>query len=117
MKKTIISAFIVTAVFLSAMTATEKSKSNKSVAMTTSITGSVVDEITGETLAGVSVFLEGVDQSVYTDFDGNFEFTGLTPGEYTIKTTLISYNECTSKVHAELKKRNRVDMRLNSVAK
>lgn len=117
MKRTIILVFILAAVTLSAMTATEKSKGNKSAAMTTSITGSVVDEITGETLAGVSVFLEGIDQSVYTDFDGNFEFTGLIPGEYTVKTILISYKECTSKVHAELKKKNTVDMRLKSVAK
>ena len=117
MKKIIILAFILVAVTLSAMTTTGKSKTNKSAAKTTSITGSVVDEITGETLAGVSVFLEGVDLSVYTDFDGNFEFTDLTPREYTIKTSLISYNECTSKVHAELKTKNRVDVRLKSFAK
>ncbi|MCD6566983.1 MAG: carboxypeptidase-like regulatory domain-containing protein [Bacteroidales bacterium] len=116
MKKIIILVFILVAVTLSAMTTTGKSKTNKSAAKTTSITGSVVDEITGETLAGVSVFLEGVDLSVYTGFDGNFEFTDLIPREYTIKTSLISYNECTSKVHAELKKKNKVDIRLKSVA-
>jgi len=117
MKRTIILVFILAAVTFSVMTSTKKSKGNKSAIITTSITGSVVDEITGEILTGVLVFLEGVDKSVYTNFDGNFEFTGLTPGEYTIKTTLISYKEFYSQVHAELKKKNIVDMRLESVAK
>ncbi|MFO7880627.1 MAG: carboxypeptidase-like regulatory domain-containing protein [Bacteroidota bacterium] len=58
------------------------------------VKGKIVDKSTGDALAGVTVCLENGDE-VYTDFDGNFAFTGLQPGAYEIQTSLISYEKVT----------------------
>ena len=116
MKKLLSITLIFAAVTFSVATASEEPEGNKTGNMTTSIAGRIIDESSGETLAGVTVSLGGVDRTVYTDFDGNFEFEGITPGEYILKTRLISYKECSFKVNAELKKKNRVDLKLESVS-
>jgi hypothetical protein len=81
-----------------------------------SISGTITDGSTGESLAGVSVSLVGSDKSVYTDFDGRFKFTGLKPGEYTLKTIFISYHESSSKVQAKADEQNEVLLKLTSLA-
>ena len=116
MKKRISIVIISIILAFSFAAASEKPEGNKSGDMTTSIAGTVIDEISGETLAGVTVTLEGSEETVFTDFDGNFEFEGITPGEYVIKTRLISYKESSLTVTAELKKKNRVDLKLKSVS-
>lgn len=65
----------------------------KSSSMTTSINGSVIDKNTGEALAGVKIILNELNQAVYTDFEGNFEFDNVSKGKYTIKAELISYKD------------------------
>lgn len=62
---------------------------------TVSVWGTVTDVKTGETLVGVEVELEGTDQKVYTDFDGNFSFENIIPGEYNITANYISYEKYT----------------------
>ncbi len=59
----------------------------------TSIQGKIIDKSTGEPLAGVSVKIEGTDQVVYSDFDGNFAFDNVTAGTFTIKVSMVSYTE------------------------
>lgn len=59
----------------------------------TNVSGSVIDKQTGEALAGVKVVLSELNEIVYTDFDGNFEFKKVTQGKYTIKAELISYDD------------------------
>lgn len=61
----------------------------------TNVTGSVIDKNTGEALAGVKIVLSELNQTVYTDFDGNFEFEKISQGKYTIKAELISYEDKT----------------------
>jgi hypothetical protein len=113
--KKIFSIFAILIVFSLIVTAgPEGTKGNKAAKATVSISGTVIDDTTGETLAGVTVCLAGCDQSVYTDFDGNFEFNGLTPGEYTVTTKLISYEECTSKVDAKPEKKATLALKLKS---
>ena len=53
--------------------------------------GNVADKITGEALAGVEIRIEGISKKVYTDFDGNFSFDDVSPGEYSISANYISY--------------------------
>jgi hypothetical protein len=55
------------------------------------ICGIVTDQTTGEGLAGVMVKLSGEDKVVYTDFDGKFSISDLTPGEYTLELEYVSY--------------------------
>lgn len=116
MKKRISIVIISVILAFSFAAASEKPEGNKSGDMTTSIAGTVIDETSGETLTGVAVTLEGAEEIVYTDFDGNFEFEGITPGEYVIKTRLISYKESYLNVTADQKKKNRVDLKLKSVS-
>ena len=44
--------------------------------------GVVTDAETGSPLSGVKVTIDGL--TTYTDASGNYGFTGLTPGSYTI---------------------------------
>lgn len=55
------------------------------------ITGTVVDLESGETLAGVTVSVEGTDIKAYTDLDGNFSIQGVKPGNYDLVFSMISY--------------------------
>ncbi len=58
-----------------------------------SLKGKVLDLSSGEALAGVEVKLEGYNQKVYTDFDGNYSFNNLKPGKYNVIASYISYNK------------------------
>jgi hypothetical protein len=51
----------------------------------------VIDQVTGETLAGVKVYIAGTDKIVYTDFDGVFQLEYEMNTEPQISVTLISY--------------------------
>lgn len=55
------------------------------------VSGTVVDNFSGETLAGVAVSIEGTDLKVYTDLDGKFEINDLKPGKYNLVLSMISY--------------------------
>jgi hypothetical protein len=81
-----------------------------------SISGTVTDGYTGESLNGVAVSLEGTEKSVYTDFEGKFRFAGLTPGDYTLKTVYISYQESSSKIKAKPDDKNEIVVKLTSMA-
>jgi len=58
-----------------------------------SITGLVIDNSTGEALAGVEINIEGTQLKTYTDFDGKFSFESLQPGDYKVCTKYISYKK------------------------
>ncbi|MEM9917608.1 MAG: TonB-dependent receptor [Bacteroidota bacterium] len=53
-----------------------------------SVTGTLVDEDTGETLIGASILVKGTDIGTITDFDGNFTLPEVDGGE---KVLIISY--------------------------
>ncbi len=56
------------------------------------VTGKVIDKVTGESLAGVLVTIKGSDIKVYSDLDGNFTFNSVEPGSYTLEVNYISYS-------------------------
>jgi hypothetical protein len=56
------------------------------------LSGSVVDFNSGEALTGVEVKIEGTNLVTYTDFDGNFEFDKVAPGNYNLIASFISYS-------------------------
>lgn len=55
------------------------------------LSGTIRDINSGESLVGVEVKIEGTDQKTYTDFDGNFTFKNVKPGECKVVTNYISY--------------------------
>ncbi len=72
----------------------EKATTSETNAATCIVKGTVVDELTGDPLAGVTVTMEN-GMETYTDFEGNFVFCNLKPGAYRIETSLISYENIT----------------------
>jgi len=54
------------------------------------ITGTIVDEKSGETLIGANVLIEGTAIGTATDFDGKYQFS-VEPGTYTIHVSYIGY--------------------------
>jgi len=94
----------------------ENTKNNKSAVMTTSVSGRVLDKITGEALTGVKVMINGTDKATYTDFDGNFELTNLTPGNHELKASYISYKETKENIDVRLEKSNEVKLAIENIS-
>jgi len=55
--------------------------------------GKVIDNQTGESLAGVVIEVNGTDVKVYSDLEGNYTINGLKSGKYTIFVNYISYRK------------------------
>lgn len=57
-----------------------------------SIKGNIIDlEMAGEPLMFASVSVEGTDLYTETNFNGNFEFSGLKPGSYNLEISSLGY--------------------------
>lgn len=56
-----------------------------------SISGTVVDQKTGETIIGANVIIEGTLTGAATDLNGDFRLSNLAPGTYNIQVSFISY--------------------------
>jgi hypothetical protein len=116
MRKFLIVSIMLACIAHSATVKAGNEDTKESATAEITISGTITDSMTGESLTGVAVSLEGTGKSVYTDFNGNFKFTGLTPGDYTLKTVYISYEEASSKINAKPDKKNEVVVKLTSVA-
>ena len=116
MKKLVVFTMMLSCFAFSNTQSADDDKGKESTASKISISGTIIDEATGESLAGVSVTLEGADKTVYTDFDGKFNFSEVTPGEYRLKTTFISYQTYSKKVKANAHEKMDLDLKLKSLA-
>lgn len=56
------------------------------------LSGTIVEESTGDGLSGARVRITGLDREIFTDFDGKFNVSDLKPGKYTIEISYLSYN-------------------------
>ncbi|HKL14063.1 MAG TPA: SusC/RagA family TonB-linked outer membrane protein [Balneolaceae bacterium] len=56
------------------------------------LSGTVTDSESGEVLIGVNILLIGEDMGVATDENGEFEFTNVSSGTYTLSARYIGYN-------------------------
>jgi len=77
-----------------------------------SLSGTVIDFQSGEALTGVEVLIEGADIKVYTDFDGNFEFDNVKPGNYNIIASYISYEKSLVENFEANKQNKEIDIKL-----
>jgi hypothetical protein len=57
------------------------------------LSGIVVDQLTGEALAGATVCIEGTDTKTYTDLEGRFSLILNPNNTYNVKVDYISYQE------------------------
>ncbi len=75
------------------------------------LAGTITDENSGESLVGVEVKIDGTDLKTYTDFDGNFSFSNVKPGECKVVATYISYQAC-AEITSNTSKENKLDIKL-----
>ncbi len=55
------------------------------------LSGIVLDESDGEPIIGAAVQIVGSYKSTVTDFDGKYAFTGIKPGDYSVKVQYLGY--------------------------
>ena len=106
MKKGIIVIFMILVVLATQAKEKENKPEDSETAATTALKGTVADEKSGEALVGVEIKLEGTDLKTYTDFDGNFSFNNVKPGEYKLVANYISYEKDTELLDISPKKTN-----------
>jgi hypothetical protein len=105
-------AFTANAAFAEKTDSKAESKLESKVAAF-SLSGNVIDEVSGEALVGVEVKVEGTDVKAYTDFDGHFVIDNLKSGKCKLVASYTSYtkNEKTLQVDS---KTNQVKIELQS---
>lgn len=113
MKKFLVSALMIFAVVLANAKEKEAKTSDTESSASIVLTGSVADENSGESLVGVEVKLEGTDLVTYTDFDGNFSFKNVKPGDYKLVTNYISYEKKSESLSVKTKE-NEIKIKLHS---
>ncbi|MDY6800370.1 MAG: carboxypeptidase-like regulatory domain-containing protein [Bacteroidota bacterium] len=94
----------------------ENAKKSESAVMTTTISGKVFDKITGESLAGVKVSVDGTENTVYSDFDGYFEISNIKPGNHKITASYISYKEREESINVYIERANDVELAIENVS-
>jgi hypothetical protein len=114
--KKIISSILTILVMVNFAFATDKAIKTK-VTSVLSITGKVVDKITGEGLAGAEIKLIGSDIKVYTDFDGNFTISNIPAGAQAIKINYISYEQTVENVFTSNNDNKTIVIKLKNVQK
>lgn len=88
-------------------------------AQQTGIKGVVSDKTTHETLVGATVIIQGTTTGSTTDLDGNYTISSLSPGNYNLVVSYISYKtQLVERVTVEKGKMSEVNVALegNSVA-
>ncbi|MFT3822567.1 MAG: TonB-dependent receptor [Chitinophagaceae bacterium] len=78
---------------------------------TGSVSG-IITSVNNEPLEMISVSLVELKKSTLTDIKGNFSFTGITPGKYTIRIQLIGYKQKDIPVDITADKNAVVDFKL-----
>ena len=116
--KKVIFAILVTLVSTSAFaektdTKSETKTATKTEATVLSLSGNVIDEVSGESLVGVEVKIEGSDIKTYTDFDGHFVINNLKAGQGKLVASYTSYNK-NEKAFSIHSKNNQVKIELQT---
>ena len=71
----------------------ETKTDSKAEVIAISVSGNVIDEVSGEALVGVEVKVEGTDVKTYTDFDGHFTLQNVKTGECKLVASYTSYSK------------------------
>jgi len=79
---------------------------------TWNIYGSVLDEISGDRLAGANIYIDGTSLGVTSNSDGNFSLSSLPAGSYALQVDYVGYSRQTHQIHLAAADTNLV-VRLN----
>lgn len=92
--------------------------STTSFAQTTGkIAGTISDSTTGEKLVGVTIVVEGTSLGASTDINGYYAILNLTPGDYTLKASMVGYSATTVKsVRVAVDQTTSIDLTLSQAA-
>jgi TonB-dependent starch-binding outer membrane protein SusC len=82
----------------------------------TGIEGTVTDANNNEPLIGATIFVLETEQGTTADIDGNFEITGVQPGNYTVRVSFVGYDEFRQQVEVTAGEMTRLDVQLTSDA-
>ena len=93
MKKVIFALLVAFATTSAFAEKTDSKVDSKSEAIVLSLSGNVIDEVSGEALVGVEVKVDGSDQKAYTDFDGHFVIDNVKSGDCKLIASYTSYNK------------------------
>lgn len=112
--KNVIFALLVAFVSTTAFAEKVETKTEvKAEAAVLSVSGNVIDEVSGEALVGVEVKVEGSDVKSYTDFDGHFILENLKAGQCKLVASYTSYSK-TEKTFQINTKTNKVKIELQT---
>lgn len=113
MKKVILSVFIACASLAVFAEKTDSKAETKSESTVCSLSGNIIDEISGEALVGVEVKVDGSDIKTYTDFDGHFVINNLKSGDCKLVASYTSYNKAEKNFKVDLNN-NKVKIELQA---
>src|SRR5699024_9691304 len=63
-----------------------------------SITGTVIDKKTGETMPGTNVSIQSINKGASTDADGHYTINNIPTGTYTLTVSFIGYQKFSTQV-------------------
>ncbi len=113
MKKVIFALLVAFATTSAFAEKVETKTDSKAEAAVLSVSGNVIDEVSGEALVGVEVKVEGTDVKAYTDFDGHFVIDNLKAGQCKLVASYTSYNK-NEKTFSIKSKNNKVKIELQA---
>lgn len=105
-------AFTANTAFAEKIESKVESKSESKVA-SFSLSGNVIDEVSGEALVGVEVKVEGTNVKAYTDFDGHFVIDNVKAGNCKLVASYTSYNKAEKSLKVDTKS-NQVKIELQA---
>ncbi|MBU2493798.1 MAG: TonB-dependent receptor [Bacteroidetes bacterium] len=81
------------------------------------ISGTIIDNITGEALIGANIIIMGTNYGASTDIDGSYFIINIPPGTYDIKASTIGYSSVTiTGVRVSVDQTTKIDFKLEEVS-
>jgi len=113
MKKVIFAILVAFAATSAFAEKTDSKAEAKNESTSVSLSGNVIDQISGEALVGVEVKVAGLDKKTYTDFDGHFVIDNVKAGDCKLVASYTSYNRKEKTFNVD-SKNNQVKIELQS---
>lgn len=72
--------------------------SSVAMAQTGTLSGTVTDQRSGETIPGVNIFVQELERGAASDIDGNYTIANIPYGTYNLRITAVGYRNLTRQV-------------------